>query len=163
MIHNTKLSLIAAMSENRVIGRDNRLLWRIFEDLKRFKNLTSGHPVIMGRKTYESIGKLLPNRTNIIITRDPNYSVEGAVIAHSLEEALQQAQGAEGCDEIFIIGGGQIYSQAIGMADKLYITVVHTSSTGDAYFPDYSEFKKVISQKEGSEGGISYTFFDLEK
>lgn len=164
MLHPTrlKISLIAAISENRVIGKDNALLWHISEDLKRFKELTKGHPVIMGRKTYESIGRLLPNRKNIIITRDVDYKLEGAVIVNSLEEALRQAQSIS-TDEIFIIGGGQIFEQAIQIADKLYLTIVHTTIEGDTFFPDYSQFSKVISKKDSSNEEFSYTFLDLEK
>lgn len=177
-----KISLIAAISENRVIGRDNELPWHISEDLKRFKEITQGHPVIMGRKTYESIGRLLPNRTNIIITRDKNYSVEGAVIVHSLDESIEKAKKSihdsriktvelsnmnhvpsTDENEVFIIGGGQIFEQAIRVADKLYITIVHKSIEGDVYFPDYSEFKKEVYRRESSNSEFKYTFIDLEK
>jgi dihydrofolate reductase len=155
-----KINLIAALSENRVIGKDNKLLWNIPSDLKRFRQLTSGHPIIMGRKTYESIGRLLPNRTNIIITRDQDYKVEGAVITHSLDEALRQAQGD---DEIFVIGGGQIFEQAISLADKLYLTIVKGNFEGDAFFPDYSAFTKEVLREDGEENGYEFTFLDLEK
>lgn len=180
-MRDVKISLIAAMSENRVIGRDNALPWHIPEDLQRFKEITKGHPVIMGRKTYESIGRLLPKRLNIIITRDSNYSVEGAVIAHSLEEAikvaLRQTQGKlleKGLQtmnyepttdngEVFVIGGGQIFERAIKIADKLYLTIVHTTIDGDAYFPEYSEFRKEIYRRESANEEYTYTFLDLER
>lgn len=171
------ISLIAAISENRVIGRDNDLPWHIPEDLKRFKEITKGHPVIMGRKTYESIGRLLPNRTNIIITRDKEYTVEGAVIVNSLDEALRRAQDknvniehgtinhelSTDENEIFIIGGGQIFEQSIKSADKLYLTVVHTTIDGDAFFPEYSDFNKEMYKRESSNEKYRYTFLDLIK
>lgn len=154
---NPTISIIAAISENRVIGNNNKLLWHIPEDFARFKKITSGHPVIMGRKTYESIGKPLSDRTNIIITRDENYKTEGCLVVHSLEEAIRLAKGKK----IFIIGGGQIYKQAISLADKLYLTVIKKNFTGDAYFPDYSRFKKILYKKDGQSGDLEYTFLEL--
>src|ERR1035437_7501180 len=126
------ISLIAAISRNNVIGRDNKLLWNMPADMKHFREKTSGHTVIMGRKTFESIGKPLPNRKNIIITRDKTYLRHGVDIVNSLEEALQLASLEQGKEfeenqdevEVFIIGGGEIYKQAIDKADKLYITVI---------------------------------------
>lgn len=158
----SNISLIAALSENRVIGVDNKLPWHIPEDLKRFKRLTYGYPIIMGRKTFESIGRVLPGRKNIIITRDKKYSIDGAVIVHSFDEAIQRAANEE-TDEIFVIGGGQIFEQAIDKADQLYLTLVHTTLEGDAYFPEYSHFTKVISEEKGQSDEWSYTFLDLEK
>lgn len=158
----TKISLIAALSENRVIGVENKLPWHISQDLKRFKTITSGHPVIMGRKTYESMGRLLSNRTNIIITRDENYSLEGAVMVHSLEEAIEKGKRVDQ-NEVFIIGGGQIFEQAISLADKLYLTLVHTTIDGDAYFPDYSQFQREVFRQDGEENGLSFTFLELER
>ncbi|MCR4306151.1 MAG: dihydrofolate reductase [Candidatus Daviesbacteria bacterium] len=157
----TKISLIAAIaSGNRALGRDNDLIYKIPEDLKRFREITGGHTVIMGRKTYESIGRPLPNRTNIVITRDPNYSAEGVSVIHSLDEALQLAEG----DEVFIIGGGQIYQEAIKLADKLYLTLVEGSPEADTFFPDYSEFKKIVWQSEEQESsGFKYKFLELER
>ncbi len=163
MVQNPRSSIIAAISENGAIGKDNELLWRIPEDMRHFKELTTGHAVIMGRKTYESIGKPLPNRINIIITRDTNYKVENAIVVHSLEEALNTAKEKED-DEIFIMGGGEIYSQAIGLADKLYLTLVHRNFEGDVFFPDYSEFKKEVFREEReTENGLKYTWLGLER
>ena len=156
------ISIIAAISENGAIGKDNKLLWYIPEDLKRFKKITSSHPVIMGRKTYNSIGRLLPDRLNIIITRDSAFAVEGAVIAHSLQEAIDQAKKADP-NEIFIIGGGQIFKDALPLADKLYLTVVKGTFDADVFFPDYSEFKTVKHQQESSTNGYNYTFIDLTR
>ncbi len=127
------ISIIVAMSENRVIGRDGDLPWRIPNDLKRFKRLTMGHHIVMGRKTYESIGLLLPGRTTVIVTRQSDYNVPGAMVVGSLPEALQAAKDD---DELFIVGGGQIYEQAVSLADRMYLTVVHAQVEGDTYFPN---------------------------
>ncbi|RJQ36297.1 dihydrofolate reductase [Candidatus Microgenomates bacterium] len=180
-----KISLIAAIGKNRELGRDNKLLWHIPEDFRRFKEITLGHPIIMGRKTFESIGKLLPDRINIIITRDSKYNLPGAVIAHSFEQAVEIAKeklsmrGAEGDetilrnmrtitmanieDEIFVIGGGQIFEQAIKTADKLYLTIVDRSFKADTFFPSYGEFRKTIFEKEEKSNGYKYKFIELEK
>ncbi len=157
------ISLIAAISTNNVIGRDNKIPWHISEDFKRFKSLTMGHPIIMGRKTYESIGKPLPGRINIVITRDENYSPEGVDVVHSVDKAVDLAKTKEGSDEIFIIGGGQIYSQSMDLADKIYLTVVEQEVQGDIFFPDYSNFKKVAFEQGGESEGLKYKFIDLEK
>ena len=159
------ISIIAAIGSNRELGKDNKLLWHIPEDFARFKKITSGHPVIMGRTTYESIGKPLSERTNIIVTHDRNYKAAGCVIAHSLEEAIEiaQAKSASVPLEIFIIGGGQIYEQSIKYADKLYLTIVKGNYKADTFFPDYSEFKKVVYQKESSDKKYEYTFLELER
>lgn len=129
------LSLIVAVAENGVIGRDNQLLWRLPDDLKRFKQLTLGHPIIMGRKTFESIGKPLPGRTSIVITRSPTYTAEGAVVVHSLTEAIAVARASDS-EEGFIIGGGELYRQAQeeGILNRLYVTWVHAEIQGDTFF-----------------------------
>lgn len=155
-----KISMIAAIGKNREIGKDNRLLWHIPQDLKRFQKITLGHPVIMGRATFESLGKPLPERTNIIVTRNIDYQKEGCVIAHSLEEAIDLSKTKDQ-QEIFIIGGGQIYEQGIKLADKLYLTVVKAHFPADTFFPDYSEFNRVIYKKEGEYKQYSYTFLEL--
>ena len=129
-----KVSLIAAIAENGVIGKDNQLIWQISEDLKFFKRTTSGHHIIMGRKNYESIGRPLPNRTNVIITRNRNYVQEGCEIVYSLDEALLLAKN-NGDNEVMIIGGGEIYKQSLEKVDKMYITRVHETFEGDTYFP----------------------------
>ncbi|MGE5242477.1 MAG: type 3 dihydrofolate reductase [Bacteroidota bacterium] len=130
-----RVSLIAAMAENRVIGVDNTLPWRLPADLKHFRRLTTGHHVIMGRRNYESIGKPLPERTNIVVTRNRKYRAPGCVVTHSLEEALERAQTDA---EIFVIGGAEIYRQAFARADRLYLTLVHASVAGDTYFPEFA-------------------------
>ena len=134
------IALIAAISTNGVIGKDCKLPWHIPEDLKRFKELTSGKTVLMGRKTFESIlgylGKPLPNRKNIVITRQEGYAVpEGVLIYKSVEEALQKHR----TEDIYVIGGAEMYAQTIGLADKLYITEVHREIEGDAVFPEIRE------------------------
>jgi len=159
------ISIIAAIGKNRELGRDNKLLWHIPEDMKRFKTLTNNSVVIMGRKTYESLPakfRPLPNRENIIITRDKNYKQERAIICFSMEEAIKKAQ--EFNKEVFVIGGAQIYNIGIKYADKLYLTLVDVEHLdADAFFPDYSEFKKIIVEKEGEKTNPKYRFVELIK
>ena len=158
------ISIVVAIDNNRLIGdsKANKMLWHIPGELKRFRQITTGHPIIMGRKTYESIGKPLPNRTNIIITRDIEYKVDGAVVVHSLEEAIDQAKAIDN-NEIFIIGGGQIFNEAISYADKIYLTIVEGEFTGNVYFPDYSQFSKVVFKAPQESDGYRYTFYELTK
>ena len=129
-----KLSIIVAIAEQGVIGKDNQLIWHLPEDLKMFRRLTTGHVIIMGRKTFESIGKPLPNRTSIIISRNNDYQVEGCIVVSSLEEAVEKAKEIE-TEEAFIIGGAQIYALALDIADTVYLTQVHHNFEGDAFFP----------------------------
>ena len=156
------ISMIAALAENRAIGKDNKLLWHISEDFKRFKAITSGHPIIMGRKTYQSIGKPLPNRSNIVVTRDTTFTAEGCIVVNSLEQGIQKAQEIDQ-EEIFIIGGGELYRQGIQYADKLYLTIVHKEFDGDTFFPDYSAFNKVVFEQKSESNGYTYTFLDVIK
>lgn len=156
------ISLICSIAENRAIGKGNKLLWEIPEDLKHFKEITSGHVVIMGDKTYNSIGRPLPNRINIVLTKDKNFRAENCIVCHSLEETLEKAKELEK-DEIFIIGGGQIYKQTIGLANKLYLTIVEGKYEADTYFPDYSDFKKIIRQEKHKNEKYKYTYLELEK
>ena len=135
MIRAARVSLIAAMAENRVIGVNNTLPWRLPADLKHFRGLTTGHHVIMGRRNYESIGKPLPDRTNVVVTHNRDYRAPGCIVAHSLEEALGRAQADP---EIFIIGGAEIYRQAFARAGRLYLTLVHATVVGDTYFPEFA-------------------------
>lgn len=157
--------MIAAIGRNRELGKGNDLLWKIPEDLKRFKEKTRGHPVIMGRKTYESLPvRPLPGRTNIVITRDAKWASEGALTAESLDEALGMAAFSDGGDETFIIGGAQIYTLGLADADRLYLTLVDDAKDADTYFPEYEKvFKKEISREEGEWEGIHYAWVDLEK
>lgn len=155
------ISLIAAVGKNKVIGVDNRLPWKLSADLKRFKTITSGKPVVMGRKTFESIGKPLPNRTNIIVTRDKNYKANGCVVVHSAEEALRVSRGSE---EIMIIGGEQIFKEFLPLANKLYLTIIDKDFEGDAYFPEYNKNDwKEISREEREDGGLRYSFVNFER
>lgn len=162
-MNEAKISIISSMAGNRAIGKGDRLLWRISEDLKHFRELTSGHPVIMGRKTFESIGFPLPNRTNIIITRKHNYQKRNCLVAHSLEEAINEGRKIDQ-KEIFIIGGGEIYQQAILVADKLYLTLVEGDYEADTFFPEYGEFKKVIYEgDQQKEGKYKFKFIELTR
>ncbi len=155
------ISIIAAIGENRELGKDNKLLWNIKKDLKRFKDITTGSAVIMGRKTYESIGKPLQRRINIIVTRNIQYKTPGCFITYSLEKAIELAKKKS--KQIFIIGGGQIYKQAIPFTDKLYLTIVKGKYSADTYFPDYFFFNKVVYKKQDKEGKYRFTFLELEK
>lgn len=164
-----KISIVAAIGKNRELGKGNKLIWHIQEDLQRFRDLTKGHPIIMGRKTWESLPiKPLPNRTNIVITRNLSFSLARshlARLAGSLEEALRLAALAQGNDECFVIGGGQIYEQAIkkGLVDKLYLTIIDASFDADTFFPDYSDFKKIVYEQERESDGYKYKFLELER
>ena len=160
-----KVSIIVAVAGNkRVIGKKGGMPWNIPEELKRFREITMGHPIIMGRKTHESIGRVLPGRVNIVISRDPVYQAEGIIVAHSLEEALRLASLAQGHDEVFIIGGGEIYKQVLSVTDKLYLTKIENELEGDVFFPDYSEFKKVVNESdEHQSDGFKYRFLELER
>lgn len=157
------ISIIVAIAENGVIGDKNALLWNIKEDMRRFRTTTTGHPVIMGRKTFESIGRPLPKRTNVVITRG-DTTFEGCEVAHSLEEAIAMFPAEE---EIFIIGGAQIYAQALPLADRLYLTIVHSDYEGDTSFPEinYSEWREVSRQEfeRGEEYDSPFSFIDLER
>ena len=157
------ISIITAISENRVIGKDNDLIWKISRDQKRFRDITKGHPVIMGRNTYKSIGKALPNRFNIVISRNQEYTLPDAAIAHTLEDALRIAKDSGiGSEEIFIIGGAQVYTEGLSFADKLYLTIVHKQAEGDTFFPAYEHlFKTVVYEETDEENGIKFTFKDL--
>ena len=161
------LSLIAAVARNGVIGRDNRLLWRLKTDLRRFRDLTTGKPLVMGRKTFDSIGRPLPNRDTIVITRDPAFGAPGILVACSLEEALRRGEesaAARGVSEIMIGGGGEIYAQAIGAADRLYLTEVALEPEGDALFPriDASLWREVARQAfpKGPDDEAAFSFVD---
>lgn len=162
------ISIIAVIGKNRELGKDNQLLWNLPGDLKRFRAITRGHPVIMGRKTFESIGKPLQNRTNIIISsHSPNtpnaLKSPNCFFVSSFDDAIEKAKSAPGNEEIFVIGGGSVYAQAIGRADRLYLTVVDASADADTFFPDYSRFTKIISKESHQENGIHYTYLTLER
>mgnify|MGYP001451353270 CR=1 FL=1 len=140
-----RISLVVAMGSNRAIGAQGKLPWHIPEDLKRFKALTLGHPIVMGRKTYESIGRLLPGRTSVIITRQRGYAVPGALIAHSLDDALAQCAQA---GEVFVIGGGELYEEALPRTQRIYLTHVDLAPPADTYFPalDPAQWREVLRE-----------------
>ena len=159
-----KISLIAAMADNGVIGRNNRLPWRLSADLQRFKALTMGKPVVMGRKTWESIGRPLPGRTNIVVTRDVGYRAEGCVVVHSVEQALEVAAGS---DEVMVIGGANLYQQLLDRADRLYLTQVRADVEGDAWFPEFdsAQWREVEreSHSRDDKNEYDYAFVTLDR
>lgn len=152
------VTIIVAKAENNVIGNNNELIWHLPDDLKRFKQLTSGHPIIMGRKTFESIGRPLPNRTNIVITRNSDWKQEGILIVNSLQEAIEKSKEID--QEIFIIGGGNIYEQALNISDALEVTEVHHPFEGDTIFPeiDPDEWKEVFREKFSTDEKHTYEY-----
>lgn len=158
------LSIIVAVAENNVIGKDNDLIWRLPADLKYFKKTTLGHPVIMGRKTFESFPGLLPGRKNIIITRQKKYEVEGATVVGSIEKAIEICDKN---DEIFIAGGAEIYKQTLNMVSKVYLTQVHETFDGDAYFPkldlDVWKQTKALLVRKDDKNPHDCTFMVFEK
>jgi dihydrofolate reductase len=151
------ITVIAAVAENNALGKENQLLWHLPDDFKRFKSLTSGHYIIMGRKTFESFPKPLPNRTHVIISRQANYQPEGCIVVNSLEQALEACPKTE---EVFIIGGGEIYKQSIAVADKLDLTKVHASFEADTHFPevDLSEWQLVFEEHHPKDERHDYAF-----
>lgn len=155
------ISIIVACSENNVIGKDNGLIWRLSNDLKRFKALTTGHAIVMGRKTFESIGRPLPNRRNIILSKNLE-SMEGCEIMRSADVVLEFAKSTD--EELFIIGGGQVYEQFLPFADKLYLTLVHTVAEGDTFFPalNRDEWTEVVREsfKADEKNEFDYEFVD---
>lgn len=158
-----KISLVVAMAENRVIGSNNALPWRLSPDLKRFRRITMGHPIVMGRKTYESIGRPLDGRKNIVITRNPDFRPEGVTVAGSIDEALASAND----DEIMIIGGADIYEQTLPRADRIHLTLIHERFGGDVYFPeiDSDEWKETDREdvEPGADAAFGYSFVTLER
>lgn len=152
-----RVSLIAAMSENRIIGRNNTIPWYLPRELKTFKAITMGHHIVMGRKTYESINRLLPGRTTVIITRDPNYTVAGALVMNSFELALE---GSRDDDQVFVIGGAEIYRLALPSATRFYLTVVHAELPGDTYMPDLEldTWTKISSETFSADEKNSYDY-----
>lgn len=162
-----RVAITVAVGRNRGIGKNGKLLWHIPEDLKRFKRLTLGHPVIMGRKTFESIlqilGRPLPGRTNIVITRDQNWTCEGVLVFHSLEEALAKARELDQ-EEIHIGGGSDLYKQALPYVDRLYLTLIDDTKDADTYFPEYEqEFTKKISEESHEHEGLKYSWVTLDR
>ena len=157
-------TLIAAVARNNVIGLGNAMPWRLPEDLKRFKALTLGHPIVMGRKTWESLGRPLPGRTNIVISRDPAFTPPGATAAGSLEAALAAA-AATGTDETFLIGGAEIYAQALPLAHRLRLTMIDCEFEGDAFFPpwDAADWRETHREQHHADAGFDYAFVTFER
>ncbi len=159
------INIVVAKASNNVIGAKNDLIWHLPNDLKHFKNITSGHPIIMGRKTFESLGRPLPNRTNIVVTRDQNWSAENIEIETSLSKAIEAAQKID--QDIYIIGGGNIYKQAMEFADVLYITEVHHEFDGDTYYPeiDSDEWEEVEREdfKKDEKHPYAYSFVTYKR
>lgn len=161
--------MVAAISaKDRGLGKDGDLIYKIPEDLKRFREITRGHPVVMGRKTWESLPenvRPLPGRVNFVVTRQPGYEARGATVVANLNLALEAAKLAPGGEEVFVIGGGEIYTAALPQADKLYMTLVEADRPADAFFPEYEQaFTKVVAREdhETSEG-LKYSWIDLER
>jgi dihydrofolate reductase len=156
------VSIVVAMSKNNVIGHNNELIWHLPADLKHFKEITTGHYIIMGRKTFESIGKPLPNRTSIVITRNKDYKIEGCIMANSLQDAIEKAAGQ---DEVFIIGGAEIYRQSMDWVDKIYLTQVDADFEGDAKFPliNFEKWKIIsnIANNKDKKNIFNYNFLTL--
>ena len=150
------ISLIAAMSSNRVIGVNNTLPWKLSADLKRFKQLTMGHCLVMGRKTFESIGRPLPGRTTIVVTRQDNFKSDGVIVAHSIDEALHAASG----EEVFITGGADLYKQTINLANRIYLTVIEKEFQGDAFFPEFNpdDWKITFQEQHEPDDQSPYQF-----
>ena len=164
------LSVIVAAAENGVIGRDNALPWQLPEDLRYFRRVTMGRPLVMGRRTFESIGRPLPGRTNIVISRNPRFTAEGTRVVASLDDALQLARDialADGVDELMVIGGAEIYAQAIPRADRLYLTLVHAAVEGDAFLPpiDWREWRETGRERHRGSGDNphDYSFLVYER
>ena len=156
------ISIIAIIGKNRAIGQNNQLLWDIPEDMKHFQEKTLGKTVVMGDRTFLSIGKPLPQRKNIVVTKMADFEAEGIEIKNSLEEVLEKAK--QSLEEIFIIGGGMIYSLSLPYADKLYLTVVEDApADADTFFPDYSEFSREVSRKECNNDQYKFTFLELTR
>ncbi|MBV9727003.1 MAG: dihydrofolate reductase [Gammaproteobacteria bacterium] len=158
------ISLIVAMAQNGVIGRDNSLPWRLPEDLKRFRAYTLGKPILMGRKTFESLGRPLPGRTNLVLTRARSWSADGVIVVHSVEEALMQAASS---DELVVIGGAEIYRLILPVARRIYLTHVHADVPGDITFPEFDSTQwadvECSSQPADDEHAYPLTFVTLER
>jgi dihydrofolate reductase len=157
------VTIVVAISENNAIGKNNQLLWYLPADLKHFKNITTGHTVIMGRKTYDSVGKALPNRRNIIITRK-NITIEGCEVVKSIEDALALSGGEE---EVFIVGGAEIYKQSIHLTDRIYLTIVHQKFDADSFFPEinYDEWQETEREdhQPDEKNKLPYSFITLDR
>ncbi len=159
-----RISIIAAIGKNRELGKNNELIWRISDDLKRVKELTIDHPIIMGRKTFESIGRPLPGRTNIVISSNVTYEAEGCEVSNSLDTAIQLAKAAPGNEEIFIFGGASIYEAALPHTDRLYLTLIDaTDPEADTFFPEYEKEFTITRELINTDNEPSYSWQKLER
>jgi dihydrofolate reductase len=160
-----KISLIVAMASNRAIGLNSQMPWHLSADLKRFKQITMGHPIIMGRLTFEAIGRPLPGRTNIIVSRNPSYQQEGCVVVASIEAAINYGCGL--ADEVFVIGGATLYEATLPLAASLYITQIKQDFDGDTFFPDFDRSNWTEVEREDvvddAKAGFDYSFLKLQK
>ena len=164
-----RVSIIVAMDEKRGIGKNNEVPFKISEDLKRLRAITTGHPLVMGRKTFESLGRLLPNRSHIVITRDPKkieqLPYQPNAVATSIEDGIEAGKKSPGGDEVFVFGGGEVFKEALekGLVDRLYLTLVDGDYDADTFFPEYPKFTKVIEEIDREADGYKYKFLTLEK
>lgn len=151
------ISIIVALSENNVVGNNGKLPWKLSADLKRLKSLTMGHHIIMGRKTWESLCRLLPGRIHVVITNQKNYLAEGAIVVNSLEEGIKKSAGD---DDVFIFGGGEIFKNALSLTDKIFMTVVHAQVDGDAFFPSLNsdDWQEVERERHPADEKNEYDF-----
>jgi dihydrofolate reductase len=160
------IKILVAFDENRVIGKNNALIWHLPADLQRFKTLTTGHVIIMGRKTYESIGRPLPNRTTIAITRQETFNPEGILVSHSLEEAILKAKSISR-EDIYIVGGAEIYQMSLAVADQILVTQLHDIFDGDTYFPEIPlDTWEIVSREKGltdEKNKFQYSFLTYQK
>lgn len=158
------LCIIAAMSDNQVIGRDNQLPWRMPADLAHFKRLTMGRPIIMGRRTWESLPGLLPHRTHVVVTRDRDYVADGACVVHSVDEAIELAGDVE---QVFVVGGATLYEQTIPLASRMYLTRIHRQIDGDTRFPEFDprEWDEVACERHAADerNPHAYSFVELQR
>jgi len=157
-----KISMIAAMAANRVIGKDNKMPWHLPEELSYFKGVTMGKPIVMGRNTYESIGRPLPGRKNIVVSTNKSLMIEGVTVVHSAQEAIA---AGDNCEELMIIGGAQLYAQMLAHVDCLYITDIALETVGDAFFPDYTCYQWTESERalHHSKSGIDFSTYTLNR
>jgi dihydrofolate reductase len=159
------ISIVVAIADHNVIGKDNQLIWHLPADLRHFKQKTMGHPMIMGRKTFESIGKPLPGRTTIIVTRQEDYTAEGCIVTHSVQEAIEKAKELDG--QVSIVGGAEIYKQALPLVDVIYLTRVHHTFDGDTFFPELNEAEweqiSAETHEPDEKNKYPYTFIELRR
>ncbi|QYJ83278.1 MULTISPECIES: type 3 dihydrofolate reductase [Shewanella] len=157
-----KIAMIAAMANNRVIGKDNQMPWHLPEDLRHFKQMTLGKPVVMGRKTFESIGRPLPGRHNLVVSRQEDLVIEGVTCVTSFEQAKELVQG---CEELVVIGGGQLYAELLPQADRLYLTEINLDVEGDTHFPEWDDgsWQLLDSESHINDKGLEYRFINLAK